>query len=279
LSGEPVVHDAITAAAEVPGLVVERRGAVLRIRLSRPDKRNALSREMVRGLLACIEHAPDDEALRVIDLAGEGGHLCGGADWVAGNAPSGARPRVGAIARRMARESSRLVERMLRVQLPIVCRVRGWAAGIGCHLALASDFAVAAEDARFWEPFVERGFTPYSGGSWLLPRLVGVARARRMLLLGEQVDGRRAADWGLIHEAVAADALDATCDALVARLARAATASLGLTRQLLAGALDQPLAQALEAEAAALELSARSLDFKEGLAAFREGRDPDYQGR
>ena len=269
---------AIPFDGEVEGLRVALDGPVLRVTLARPSKRNSLSREMVQGLVACVENAPDDERIRVIALGGEGDHFCGGADWVAGNRGT-ERPRVGSIHRRTAREAHRLVHAMLTVQLPIVCRVRGWAAGIGCHLALASDFALAADGARFWEPFAKRGFTPDSGGTWLLPRLVGVARAKQMLLLGREVTGTQAAGWGMIHGAHAASELDAAADALEAELASAATADVGLTKYALARSLELSFEQALEVEAFALELSSRSLDFKEGLAAFREKRDPDFAGR
>jgi 2-(1,2-epoxy-1,2-dihydrophenyl)acetyl-CoA isomerase len=230
-----------------------------------------------------VENSVDREELRVIALSGEGDHFCGGADWVAVNAGSkgeaAERPRVGSVSRRAARESHRLIQRMLLTQLPIVCTVRGFAAGIGCHLALASDFTVAASDACFWEPFAKRGFTPDSGGTWLAPRLVGVARAKSMLLLGREVSGSQAADWGLIHEAVEPAALDEASELLVQELAAGATAAIGLTKAAIARSLELPFDQAAEVEGAALELSSRSLDFKEGLAAFREKRDPRYRGR
>ncbi|MCA9513099.1 MAG: enoyl-CoA hydratase/isomerase family protein [Myxococcales bacterium] len=269
---------AIPYGSEVEGLDVRLDGAALRIALARPAKRNSLSREMIQGLVACIENAPDDERIRVVSLEAQGDHFCGGADWVAGNRGA-ERPRVASIHRRTAREAHRLVHAMLTVQLPIVCRVRGFAAGIGCHLALASDFALAAEDARFWEPFARRGFTPDSGATWLLPRLVGIARAKRMLLLAREVSGAEAAAWGMIHEAHPAAELDAAADALVAELASAATATVGLTKYALARSLELPFEQALEVESFALELSSRSLDFKEGLAAFRDKRDPEFEGR
>jgi len=269
---------AIPLGTAIEGLDVRIDGAVLRIELARPEKRNSLSRAMVQGLVACIENAPDDERIRAISLEARGDHFCGGADWVAGNEGK-TRPRVASIHRRTAREAHRLVHAMLTVQVPIVCRVRGFAAGIGCHLALASDFALAADDARFWEPFAKRGFTPDSGGTWLLPRLVGVARAKRMLLLAREVSGAQAAAWGLIHESHPAAQLDAAADALVAELSSGATATLGLTKYAIARSLELPLEKALELEAFALELSSRSLDFKEGLAAFREKRDPRFDGR
>ncbi len=126
-----------------------------------------------------------------------------------------------------------MIELVHTIQLPVVCSVRGWAVGIGCNLALAADFTVAATDAVFWEPFVDRGFSPDSGSTWLLPRLVGVARARRMLLLGEKVSATDAADWGLIHQAVTGPSSTTTAEELLARLACGPTVAIGLAKQAL----------------------------------------------
>jgi 2-(1,2-epoxy-1,2-dihydrophenyl)acetyl-CoA isomerase len=161
----------------------------------------------------------------------------------------------------------------------VVCAVQGWAAGIGFQLALASDFTVAAEDARFWEPFVQRGFTPDSGATWLLPRLVGPARARELLLLGRELSGTEAQEWGLVHRAVPAAEVTAAADALAATLAGGPTVAIGLTKWLLQAATDASLDQHLRDEAFALELSSRSEDFREGLRAFRDKRPPDFSGR
>jgi 2-(1,2-epoxy-1,2-dihydrophenyl)acetyl-CoA isomerase len=168
---------------------------------------------------------------------------------------------------------------VLSVQVPVVCRVQGWAAGIGFHLALASDFTVAADDARFWEPFAQRGFTPDSAGTWLLPRLAGMVRARDLLLLGRELTGAEAADWGLVHAAVPAARLDAEVEALAERLAAGPTVALGLTKWLLRSGQSAALDAHLQDEALALELSSRSEDFREGLAAFAERRPPGFRGR
>jgi len=255
---------------------------VLRLRLQRPAKRNALSHPMIATLIDAIESAPDDEAIRVIALSGEGEHFCGGADWVAVNVGGGRgndRSRVGSIARRLPRLAHRLIPAMLTVQLPIVCAVRGFAAGIGCHLALASDFILASKKARFWEPFAERAFTPDSGATWLLPRLVGVARAKEMLLLAREIDAEQAAAWGMIHCAVEDDDLERETEALVAELAEAATASVGITKLMIQRSLELGLEHALENEGYGLELSSRSRDFREGLAAFKEKRKPHFTGK
>jgi 2-(1,2-epoxy-1,2-dihydrophenyl)acetyl-CoA isomerase len=171
------------------------------------------------------------------------------------------------------------VSLVLSVQVPVVCRVQGWAAGIGFHLALASDFCVAADDARFWEPFAERGFTPDSAGTWLLPRLAGMVRARDLLLLGRELAAPEAVGWGLIHAAVPAGDLDAAVEHLAARLAAGPTVALGLTKWLLRSGQSATLDAHLQDEAMALELSSRSEDFREGLAAFRDKRPPRFTGR
>ena len=156
---------------------------------------------------------------------------------------------------------------------------RAFCAGLGCQIALAADFTVATASSRFWEPFLQRGFSPDSGATWLLPRLVGVARAKELLLLSRELSGTEAAEWGLIHRAVPDEELDATVDDLVVRLAAAPTVAVGLTKRCIHRALDSSLVDAMEAEANALELTSRTTDFKEGLAAFRESRPPRFDGR
>jgi 2-(1,2-epoxy-1,2-dihydrophenyl)acetyl-CoA isomerase len=260
-------------------LGVQKEGPVLRIRLQRPQRRNAMTREMLAQLIDRIENAPDDAEVRVIVLSSEGEHFCSGMDLASINVRSEQKPRVGDIQRRLPRGANRLIQAMLGVQIPIVCAVRGWASGLGCHLALVSDFAIASKTARFVEPFVKRGFTPDSGATYLLPRLVGLARARQMLLLGREIDGEQAAAWGLIHAAVEDEELESATEALTSQLAESATIALGLTKWLMNRSLDLDVTDSLANEAFALELAARSHDFKEGMAAFAKKRPPRYEGR
>jgi len=152
----------------VNGLEVDLDGAVLRVRISRPDKRNALDDTMVAGLIELFETAGNDEAVRAVSLSAAGEHFCSGADIVARNSGDGRRPRVGAIQRRLPGQAHRLIPLILSVQTPVVCAVRGWAAGIGLAIAMAADFTVASTTARFWAPFCDRGFTPDSGTTWTL---------------------------------------------------------------------------------------------------------------
>jgi 2-(1,2-epoxy-1,2-dihydrophenyl)acetyl-CoA isomerase len=266
------------AYASVDGLRIERRGPVLEFEIDRPKKRNALTDPIVAAMIGALTAAGPDESVRVIVVRAAGDHFCAGFDIVGRNAGD-QRPRVGSIQRRLPTEAHRLIEMLLTTQTPVVCRVQGWAAGIGLHLMLASDFAVVDETARLWEPYAQRGFTPDTGGTWLLSRRIGEVRARDMLLLGEAVSGADAAAWGMVHRAVPADTLDREVQALVERLAAAPTVTLGLTKWLLHAGSSAPLAEQLQNEALAMELSSRSEDFREGLAAFVEKRPPNFSGR
>lgn len=234
---------------------------------------------MTGALADALTDAASDDSLRAIHLCGAGDDFCAGVDWVGANDRGGQRPRAGDLVRRVPHAAHRVIELVASVQLPVICSVRGWAAGFGCNLALAADFTVAATDAVFWEPFVSRGFSPDSGSTWLLPRLVGLARARRMLLLGEKVVGADAADWGLIHQAVDGGGLDAATENLLDRLAVGPTAAIGLAKQALSYAQFATLSQSLTQELFNLEISCRTEDFKEGLEAFRQRREPRFQGR
>lgn len=261
------------------GLSVRSAGGVLRLVIDRQDKRNSLTDEIVAAMIECLSQAGQDEDVRVVLLGGAGPHFCSGFDIVARNRADGVRPRVGSIQRRVPILAHRLIPLMLSVQTPIVVVARGWVAGIGLHLLLAADFAVVADDARLWEPFSERGFTPDSGATWLLPRRVGEVRAREMLMLGRSVTGREAEDWGMVHRAVPEPSLDQAGEALVSTVAAGPTVTLGLTKWLLHAGAASPLDRQLEHEALALEMSSRSDDFREGLAAFKEKRPPRFTGR
>jgi 2-(1,2-epoxy-1,2-dihydrophenyl)acetyl-CoA isomerase len=260
-------------------VAIHRDGAILHLVIDREKRRNSLSASMVETLVATLTEAASDDSLRAIHLRGAGADFCSGVDWVASNSADGPRPRTGDLVRRIPHAANRVIELLSTIHLPVVCSVRGWAVGMGCNLALAADFTVAAEDAVFWEPFLNRGFSPDSGSTWLLPRLIGLSRARRMLLLGDKVSAADAADWGLIDSCVPATDVDDAAGELLDRLAAGPTVAMGLAKAALAYGQHATLQQSLTHELFDLELSCRTRDFKEGLAAFRQRRAPDFQGR
>jgi 2-(1,2-epoxy-1,2-dihydrophenyl)acetyl-CoA isomerase len=265
--------------AEVPaGLIVEHDGPVLRLRLDRPDRRNSLTDPLVYALADIFDAAASDESVRVIHLEGSGDNFCSGFD-LAERAPGPDRPRVGSIHRRMNGHVNRLIPAMLTCQTPIVCSARGWVIGLGLDILLAADFAVVQDDATLWAPFTTFGFTPDSGATWLIPRLVGVARAREMLLLGTKVSGAEAASWGLVHRAAPSADLALVGQDLVTRLSEAPTVAIGLTKLLLHRALTSDVERHLSDEAWSMDVSSRTEDFKEYGRASQEGRPPRFTGR
>ena len=237
----------------------------------------------VLALIDTIEAAGSDESVRVIALSGTGDNFCSGFDLGQrgqrdGKSAAGAA-RAGATQRRMRWQVNRLIPTMLETQTPIVTAAHGWVIGLGLHVLLASDFAVVADDARLRAPFATMGFTPDSGGSWLIPRLAGIARAKELIMLGREVSGAQAANWGMVHRAVADAQLDATAGDLVNELASAATVAVGLSKLLIHRGLTVDLERHLADEALAIEVSSRSDDFHEHSRARREKRDPKFEGR
>lgn len=258
---------------------VERNGPILRLTLDRAEALNSLSSAMVQTLIRELTDAAHDDSLRAVHITGAGENFCGGADWVATNRKGAPRPRAGNLVRRVPHQAHRIVELIHDLHLPVVCTVRGWAVGLGCNLAFAADFTVAADDAVFWEPFITRGFSPDSGATWLVPRLAGTARAKQMLMLGEKVGAPDACDWGLIYRSTSESDLDSTANALLDRLASGPTVALGLAKQAINRSHTTSLTDAMNQELYSLELACRTEDFKEGLRAFKDRTEPEFRGR
>jgi 2-(1,2-epoxy-1,2-dihydrophenyl)acetyl-CoA isomerase len=261
-----------------PTLLVEQREGVLTLTINRPDRGNALDGPTVDALIAVLEGlAAEPGEARAVLLRSEGRHFCTGADI--GGAGGGKRGAIGHMVRALGRGPHRMIELLWDCRLPVVAELTGRSSGLGLHVALTADVTVAAESATFAEPFADRGFSVDSGGSWLLPRMVGLTRAKRMLYTAEVVDAPTALEWGLVSEVVP-DALVVTrAHGAAATLARQATFALGVTKGLLHRHLQDDLGAALRTESEAVELTIRSDDFKEGIRAFGEKRPPEFTGR
>lgn len=255
-------------------ILVEQRGDVLTLTLHRPDRLNAAPPAMfdeLRGALADVRGA------RAVLIAGAGRAFCSGAD-VGGGALGATDPGEATYAA-LTEHYNPTLAAIADLDVPVVSAVRGPAAGIGCSLALAADFCVASETAYFLQAFVNIGLVPDGGASWMLPRLIGRARATEMMLLGERVAAAKALEWGMIHKVVADDALDEAAMTLAERLAAGPTVALGLMRRGLMAALDSDYASAMTREAESQRAARGSADSMEGGMAFLQKRKASFTGR
>jgi 2-(1,2-epoxy-1,2-dihydrophenyl)acetyl-CoA isomerase len=256
---------------------------VLWLTLDRPDAANAITPDQRDRLIDLLADAGGRVEIRAVVLTATGRHFCTGADLRASR-PAPPRPEgvpdkvAGDVARLLQEGSQRLVAAVLDCPKPVIAAVNGTAAGIGAHLALACDLVLAAEGARFIELFVRRGLVPDGGGCWLLPRLVGLARAKELMFFGDDVPAADAERLGLVNRVVPADELAKVAGEWAARLAAGPTRSIGLTKALLNRSLDGDRAAAFREEALAQDLNMTTRDANEGVAAFVERRDPTYEG-
>jgi 2-(1,2-epoxy-1,2-dihydrophenyl)acetyl-CoA isomerase len=264
-------------------LTARESDGVLWLTLDRPEAANAITPDQRDRLIELLADAGERVEVRTVVLSATGRHFCTGADLRTprpGPArPAGAPDRlVGDVSRMIRGGAQRMVTAVLDCDKPVIAAVNGAAAGIGAHLALACDLVVAAEGARFVEVFVRRGLVPDGAGCWLLPRLVGLHKAKELMLLGDDVSAAEALRLGLVNRVVPAAELEAAAGEWAARLAAGPTRALGLMKGLLNRSLDSDRADALRDEALAQELNMTTHDANEGLAAFVERREPAFRG-
>ncbi|MEZ5818016.1 MAG: enoyl-CoA hydratase-related protein [Hyphomicrobiaceae bacterium] len=257
-------------------VLVEKSGGVTRLTLNRPEKLNALCREVAEVLGPALAAAEEDEACRVVVLTGAGRGFCAGQElsdevYVKG----GPQPDLGAVLDRY----NPIIEFMRGMSKPILGAVNGVAAGAGASLALACDIVVARRSATFLQAFARLGLVPDCGSTWLLPRLIGEARARAHAMLAEPIKADQAEAWGMIWKAVDDDKFDAEVAALTERLASAATYGLGLQKRAFAAAAGNDLGGQLALEKLLQQQAAASADYLEGVAAFQEKRSAKFTGR
>ncbi len=257
-------------------VLVERNGGIVRLTLNRPDKLNALCREVAEALAPALEAADRDEKCRVVVLTGAGRGFCAGqelSDEV--YAKSGPQPDLGEVLDRY----NPIIERMRGMAKPIVGAVNGVAAGAGASLALACDIVIARRSATFLQAFARLGLVPDCGSTWMLPRLIGEARARGHAMLAEPIKADQAEAWGMIWKAVDDDKFDAEVTAVAERLASAATYGLGLQKRAFAAAAGNDLGGQLALEKLLQQQAAASVDYIEGVTAFQEKRPAKFNGR
>ena len=265
-------------------LLARRESGVLWLTLNRPDRKNSISPELRDEILRELDDARADDEVRCVVLTGAGDAFCSGVDLGRSRVTEGAsrgeqaRPDLRAIREAMKRGMQRVVRAIWELDKPVIAAVNGVAAGGGAQLALVCDLVIASEGARFIEIFVRRGLAVDSAGGWLLPRLVGLAKAKELVFFGDAIPAQRALEIGLVNKVVPADELAAAAHEWAERLARGPTRSIGASKMLLNRALESDFATGLEEEAVTQALISQTHDFAEGVRAFMEKRDPDFTG-
>ncbi|MEY9872254.1 2-(1,2-epoxy-1,2-dihydrophenyl)acetyl-CoA isomerase [Streptacidiphilus sp. MAP12-33] len=266
----------MNAGAQSVLLVADGDDGVRRLTLNRPEALNAVTAELRERLVAELEAASADRRVRVVVLTGAGRAFCSGADLSGG---AGGERTAGDVARMLRTGVQRMVAAVLDCEKPVLCALNGVAAGVGVQLALACDLVLAAEEASLVQIFAKRGLVPDGGAAWLLPRLVGVQRAKELLFLGEKVRATEAERLGLVNRVVPGAELEKLVAEWAGRLAAGPTRAYALTKALVHASLDGDRAASFAAEATAQEINMTTRDAQEGVRAFVERREALFEGR
>lgn len=248
-------------------------GGVARLTLNRPDRLNSFTVQMHEEVADALDNLGD---ARTLVLTGAGRGFCAGQDL---NDRAVAPGEAVDLGESVEKRYNPLIRRLIALPMPVIARVNGVAAGAGANIALACDIVIAAKSAKFIQSFAAIGLIPDSGGTWVLPRLVGQARALGLALTGEPLAAEKAADWGLIWKAVEDEALDAEVDALAARFATGPTRGLAAIKTMIRESWDHRLDEELDLQRDMMRKLGFSEDYKEGVAAFMEKRTPEFKGK
>lgn len=261
-------------------LILERAGAVLWIRLNRPEARNGISASMRDELTAALTDADRDITVRALVITGQGRDFCTGADLMPAADPEQAARRALSPLdyRRDVGPWQRLFRTLWELETPVVSAVNGTTAGSGWMLALLADLVVAAQGARWTHAFLRRGMVPHAGDPFFLPRVLPFHRLNEAALLSDTITSETLAEWGVVNRLVPADQVEATAAELADRLAAGPTRTIGVTKGLYRRSLVSDMATAFGEEATATALVSQTNDRIEGVRALIEGRRPDFTG-
>jgi 2-(1,2-epoxy-1,2-dihydrophenyl)acetyl-CoA isomerase len=261
-------------------LRVEVRDHIARIDLARPGKRNAMDPRMARELEETLRTLESDRNARVVRIRGAGGHFCSGGDLAPESRPEAPPGSPAATTLDvMNRFYGRAILALHQHPRPVVALVEGVAAGAGANLAFACDLVYATREARFCEIFVRRGLSLDCGGSWLLPRLIGLAKAKELAFFGDWIDAEEAAALGLVNGIFESEAIETAVEEKLRTLAARPPIALEQIKQSLHRSVSLTMAEALDVEAVAQAACTSTQDCAEGMRAFLEKREPRFEGR
>lgn len=253
-------------------LTLEITDDVAVVTLNRPDVMNALNSDMRAEITHAVKAA--GQAARVVVLTGSGRAFCSGQDLGDGASASSLD-----LERTLRDEYVPMLNAIYECPVPTICAVNGAAAGAGANLALAADVVIATQSAYFLQAFTRIGLIPDAGGTWMLPRQMGMAKAMGASLFAEKITAQQADDWGMIWESVPDDAFEAQWKARAAHLAHGPTAAYKAAKEAIRSSFDNTLADQLSLEAKLQGDCGKTRDFKEGVLAFLEKREAHYEGR
>jgi len=257
-------------------ILIDNRGSWRIVTLNRPDRLNSFNETMHHSLARALDDAAGDVDCRAVLLTGAGRGFCAGQDLSDVAAGDGAAPDLGVTIEKFYNP---LVRRIRALNKPVICAVNGTAAGAGANIAFACDIVLAARSAKFIQSFAKIGLVPDSGGTWLLPRLIGDARATALAMLAEPITAETAANWGLIWRAIDDEKLMSEAEALAAHLATQPTQGLAMIKQALAQSATNTLDAQLDLERDLQRKAGRTPDYAEGVNAFMAKRAPRFTGR
>ncbi|MDY6795041.1 MAG: enoyl-CoA hydratase-related protein [Actinomycetota bacterium] len=258
-------------------VIFRREDTVEVITLNRPKMLNAFNFNMLQLLTRAFEDLGQEDDVRAVVITGEGKGFCTGADLTGGGARMDAHTPMGM--RLSTHLYSRMIRAMVEMEKPVIGAINGDAAGAGCNFALACDLLIASEKARFIQVFVHRGLVADAGGTYFLPRLVGLSRAKELMFGGEPLEAQQALEIGLVSNVVPHDELMPEAMAMASRLAQGPTRAIGMIKRMLNRTFDSDLSTALEMEASMQGIAVSTEDVKEGITSFIQKRKPEFKGR
>mgnify|MGYP000237315542 CR=1 FL=1 len=254
-------------------IVTSINDGVCELKLNRPEVFNSFNKAMAKALQSALDSCATNKEVRAVVITGEGKAFCAGQDLAEATDPNG--PELSSIVRE---HYNPIIKKIREIEKPVIAAVNGVAAGAGANIALACDMVVAKESASFIQAFSKIGLIPDSGGTFFLPRIVGMQKALALMMTGDKVMAKEAEDMNMIYKAVADESFDEEVSKLAGKLAKMPTRGFGLTKKAVNQSMTNSLDEQLNVEEVLQTEAGQTHDFKEGVNAFLEKRKPEFLG-